>query len=129
MEQEAELGLPVLVGHAHLGQQGHAVAPAALDVLAGGGVLGLHDEGQGPHRLQVGDAEIAQGLLEMLGPLLLPLVALAELLGEHEELGLERRRRIGDQGRIPPRGVLVGHCLRSSSTRSSSSIELNGLVR
>src|SRR5581483_1619825 len=127
----AELGLPILIGHAHLGQQRHAVAAAAFDVLAGGGVLGLDHQGQRPDGLQIGLPEVAEGLLQVLGPLPLPLVALPELLGEDEELGLEGGGGIGDRCRVPARGGALGaaHWRSSSSTRSSSSIELNGFVR
>ena len=76
-------------------------------------------------------AEVAQRPLQVLGPFPLPLVALAELLGEDEELRLQCGGGVRDEGRIPPRqGRLgLGHCLSSSSTRSSSSIELKGFVR
>src|SRR3990170_3529854 len=62
----------------------------SVEVGPGPHVLGLNQEGQGLHRVEVGVVELLERSLELPGALALPAIDLLDLLGEHHELAAGR---------------------------------------
>src|SRR6266700_3472565 len=117
VEQEpvAQAGVGGQVGDDDLCERG-GVVMGAVEMGAGGGVLGLDHEGQRLHHVQVRLLELAQRLLQLARPRPLRLVQQVELAREHQKLSLRRFELV----QVSSRWIHAGTYPRESRWTTSS---------
>src|SRR6266498_1391812 len=95
------------------------VVMGAVEMGAGGGVLGLDHEGQRLHHVQVRLLELAQRLLQLARPRPLRLVQQVELAREHQKLSLRRFELVQVSSRWIHAGTFPRESRWTTSSRAS----------